>query len=69
MNSKLPLPSEVSDFRFLRGANLPGYVVLELDTATNPIRIFLSRDQVGTLREKSGIAVAKIDSDTLIAKW
>src|SRR5262249_37035238 len=22
MNSKLPLPSEVSDFRFLRGANL-----------------------------------------------
>jgi hypothetical protein len=65
-NSKFPLPSEVSDLRFLRGANLPGYVVLELDTATNPIRIFLSRNQLELVVNRAGIALAKIKSDERI---
>ena len=66
MNSKFPLPGEVSDFRFLRGATLPEYVVLEFDTATNPSRIFLSRDQLDLLVSKAGIALAKIKSDERI---
>jgi hypothetical protein len=46
MNSKLPLPSEITNLRFLRGDTLPGYAVLEFDTVANPIRVFLSRDQL-----------------------
>jgi hypothetical protein len=46
MNSKLPLPSEITNLRFLRGDTLPGYAVLEFDTTTNPTRVFLSRDQL-----------------------
>jgi hypothetical protein len=68
MNSKFPSPSEVSDLRFLRGANLLDYVVLELHTATNPIRIFLSRDQLELLVHKAGIALAKVKSDERIGR-
>jgi hypothetical protein len=68
MSSKFPLPSEVSDFRFLRGANLPGYVVLEFDTATNPIRVFLSRDQLEQLVRQAGIALAKSKGDERIGR-
>ena len=64
MTSKLPVPSEVSDLRFLRGKTLPGYAVLEFDAATNPIRVFLSRDQLELLVAR--ITIAKLDSDQRI---
>ena len=41
LKSKFPVPSEVSDFRFLRSDNLPSYAVLECDTPTNPVRSIL----------------------------
>jgi hypothetical protein len=68
MTSKFPLPNEVLDFRFLRGANLPGYVVLEFDTAANPIRVFLSRAQIEQLVHYARITVAKIDSDKRVGQ-
>jgi hypothetical protein len=66
LQSKLPYPIEISDLRFLRGDNLPGYAVLEFDTVANPIRVFLSRDQLERLVNDARITVAKIDSDKRI---
>jgi hypothetical protein len=58
--SKLPLPSEVSDFRFLRSDKAPGYAVLELATATNPVRVFLSREQIERLATEARITASKL---------
>jgi hypothetical protein len=66
MTSKLPLPSEVTDLRFLRSENLSGYAVLQFDTAANPIRVFLSREQLDRLVRNARIAIAKIDADSRI---
>jgi hypothetical protein len=66
MNSKLPLPSEITNLRFLRGDTLPGYAVLEFDTIANPIRVFLSRDQLEHLVRYARITLAKIESDERI---
>jgi hypothetical protein len=68
MNSKLPMPSEVSGLRFLRNKDLPGYAVLELDTQTNPIRAFLKRDQIEQLIREAGIVLAKLASDERIVR-
>ena len=57
---KYPVPSEASDFRFLTSASAPDHAVLEIDTPTSPIRLFLSRDQLEQLAVKAGIARAKI---------
>ena len=57
---KLPVPSRVSDFRFRRDRKAPGYTVLEFDTATNPIRVFLSKEQLDEL-----IAQARLTSEKL----
>jgi hypothetical protein len=51
----------------LRGDNLPGYSVLEFDTAASPIRVFLSRDQLDRLVKDARITLAKIESDERIA--
>ena len=66
MTSKLPVPSKVSELRFLRSRTLPGYAVLEFDTAANPIRVFLSRDKLELLVKDARITIAKLDSDQRI---
>lgn len=58
--SKLPLPSEVSDFRFLIGDSTPGHAVLEFDTPTNPIRVFLSQAQLDRLASNAKITSVKL---------
>jgi hypothetical protein len=50
----------------LRGDTLPGYAVLEFDTLANPIRVFLSRDQLDLLARYARITLAKIESDQRI---
>jgi hypothetical protein len=52
--------------RFLRGDTLPGYAVLEFDTLANPIRVFLSRDQLEHLARYARMTLAKIESDERI---
>jgi hypothetical protein len=63
MSSKLPLPSEITNLRFLRGDT---YAVLEFNTVANPIRVFLSRDQLEHLARYARITLAKIESDERI---
>jgi hypothetical protein len=57
---KLPLPSEASDFRFLVSASAPGHAVLEFDTPTNPVRVFLSAGQIERLAVDARLTVAKL---------
>ena len=52
--------SEVSSFRFLFSSSAPSRAVLEFDTAVNPVRIFLSQEQLDRLGTE-----AKIASDEL----
>jgi hypothetical protein len=67
MTMKLPVPSEASDLRFLRGDTLPDHAVLEFDTAANPIRVFLSRHQLEKLIKDARITLAKIEADERIS--
>ena len=60
--SKLPLPVEASDFRFLVSASAPGHAVLEFDTPTNPIRVFLSKEQIERLETQARITFAELVS-------
>ena len=62
LKSKFPLPSEVSDFRFLRSNILPGYAVLECDTPTNPVRLFFSKDQLEEVSKQARLAASKLVS-------
>ena len=41
--SEYPVPTEVTKFRFLFGEKVRTHVVLEFETAKNPVRVFLSR--------------------------
>jgi hypothetical protein len=59
--SRLPVPVEVLGLDFLSSRQAPTHVVLEFRTASNPIRVFLSKAQVEELQRKSGIAATKID--------
>ena len=58
--SKLPLPSEVTDFRFLVSDSLPGVAVLEFDTPSNPVRVFLSKKQLERLIGEAKITQTKL---------
>ena len=62
--SKLPLPSQVSSFRFLINKSLQGMAVLEFDTPTNPIRVFLSKQQIERLDKEARLTLAKFASQT-----
>jgi hypothetical protein len=42
--------------------------VLELDTAANPVRVFLSRDQIGQLVHYARITLEKIANDERIGQ-
>jgi hypothetical protein len=61
LKSEFPLPSEVSDFRFLLGNNLPGYAVLECDTPIDPVRLFFSREQLEELSKQARSAATKLE--------
>jgi hypothetical protein len=52
--SKLPIPVEVVDFRFLISDTIPNHAVLEVDTSTNPVRVFLTQGQLDQLAAKVG---------------
>jgi hypothetical protein len=58
--AKYPLPSEATDFRFLISDNAPGYAVLEIDTPSNPVRMFLSKEQLDRLATEAKIASVKL---------
>jgi hypothetical protein len=60
--SKLPLPVEVTGLDFLSSPAAPKVAVLEFRTLANPIRIFLTKDQLETLATKATIAASKIQS-------
>jgi hypothetical protein len=59
---KLPLPVQISGFRFLISKSLRGMAVLEFDTLTNPIRVFLSKEQIEHLDRDTRIVLAKFSS-------
>jgi hypothetical protein len=59
-SAKLPVPVEVSDFRFLVAPSVPGYAVLEFDTATNPVRVFLSLGQLEQLITRANVVARKL---------
>ena len=59
---KYPVPSEATDFRFLTSDEAPGHAVLEFDTPSNPVRVFISKELLKRLVTEAGIAVAKMDS-------
>jgi hypothetical protein len=60
--SKLPIPVEIVDIRFLISATAPDYAVLELDTSTNPVRVFLRQSQLDQLATQARITSVKLSS-------
>jgi hypothetical protein len=60
LQAKMPLPVEVIEFDFLRNQQIASHVVLELRTATNPIRLFLTKSQLQELSSKAQIAASKL---------
>jgi hypothetical protein len=52
--------SEATAFRFLFSSEPPGRAVLEFDTATNPIRVSLSEQQLDRLATEAKIASVKL---------
>ena len=58
--SKLPIPVEVVSFRFLINDTVANHAVLELDTSTNPVRVFLSQDQLDRLATDAKITSNKL---------
>jgi hypothetical protein len=61
--SKLPIPVEVLNFRFLIKDSVRSHAVLELDTSTNPVRLVLTQGQLNQLATD-----AKITSDRLSSR-
>jgi hypothetical protein len=59
--SKLPLPVEVTEFKFHSSPAAPRHAVLEFRTAENPIRVFLTHTQIRELITKAQIAATKIE--------
>jgi hypothetical protein len=57
MNSKLPFPIEISDLRFSRGNNLPGYAVLEFDAPANPLKVYILKLLFDAFHNMSHIAI------------
>lgn len=60
--SSYPLPIEVRDFRFMIAKTTPGHAVLEFDTPTNLLRVFLSQELIKRLATEAGITNAKLGS-------
>ena len=58
--SKLPIPVEVVNFRFLINDTVANHAVLELDTSTNPVRVFLTQDQLDHLATDAKITSNKL---------
>jgi hypothetical protein len=52
--------SEATGFRFLFSSEPPGLAVLEFDTATNPLRVSLSQEQLDRLGTEAKIASVKL---------
>ncbi len=61
-SSKLPLPVEVIDFAFLSSPAAPAHAVLEFQTASNPVRLFLTKVQLELLGLKANKAAATLES-------
>ncbi len=58
--SKLPLPVEVLGIDFRKRKDIESHVVLELKTASNPLRVFLTKQQLQELASKAQIAATKL---------
>jgi hypothetical protein len=58
--SKLPLPVEATDLAIRMNPSIATHAVLEFETATNPIRIFLTRRQLQKLARDAELAAAKL---------
>lgn len=59
--SKLPCQAKSPTFVFCE-ARAPGYAVLELDTATNTVRVFLLREQIERLTTEARTTIIKLAS-------
>jgi hypothetical protein len=57
---KFPVPVEATNFVFLSSPAAPMHAVLEFHTATNPVRIFLTKPQLVLLAAKAAVAANKI---------
>jgi hypothetical protein len=58
---------QASHFRFWRIHNPPGFAVLQFDTDTNPIRVFLSKEQLDELIGQAKLTSEKLRQDLPIA--
>ena len=56
---RLP-PSQAMSFQFLSNPVAPAHAVLEFETETNPVRVFLDRDQLQDLAKKAATYATKI---------
>jgi hypothetical protein len=52
--------TEATDFRFLFSEDHPDRAVLEFDTATTPVRVSLSQEQLDRLGTEAKIASVKL---------
>lgn len=59
-NAKLPMPVEVLEIDFRKKKDLDTHVVLEFRTGLNPIRVFLTKQQLEELAVKAQIAATKL---------
>jgi hypothetical protein len=64
-SSKFPLPIESTGLRMLSSRALPTQAILEIDTAANPIRIWLDKSQLKKIERLAGIAASKITDASL----
>ena len=58
--SKLPLPIKALGMDFLTSKSSQTHVVLEFQTSSNPLRVFLSRQQLQELASKARVAATKL---------
>ena len=67
MPSLHDLPIAAIGFRFLLSDSQLDHAVLEFDTIAEPIRLFLTHEQVEGLRTDAGITAAKMASKKRIS--
>jgi hypothetical protein len=58
--SKLPLPVEVTDLAIRKNPSIATHAVVEFVTAANPIRVFLTKQQLQKLSKDARVAAAKL---------
>jgi len=68
MPSLHDLPIAAIGFRFLLSDSQPDHAVLEFDTIAEPIRLFLTHEQIEKLGTDVGVVAAKMASKKRISR-